>query len=119
MIGLGVPLARHERVAGAAGFGLADGGPVADVCLRLQVVFDVTGQIVDHYDQPIHRRERADDPVEDRPALHGQQRLRNVVRVRAKAGAFAGGENVGVHVDMVGEPKTPPPRATGLTPAGP
>ena len=92
------PLHAIERVAGAARLGLPHRGPVADVGLLRQILLDLLGEVVDDHDEPIDRRQGADDPVEDRPALHRQQRLGRGFGVRPEAGALAGGEDDRVHI---------------------
>jgi len=72
--------------------------PLPDMLLPPQVLLNLLRQIIDNDHQPIHAlRQRPKDPVEDRPPLHGQQRLGRLLRVRSQPGAQAGGEDNGFH----------------------
>ena len=95
---------RAELVIEARGFTtlrVADLRPLPERDLDLGVLrevrFDLIREVVHHDDQPLDRRQRADDPVEDGSALHGQERLGNGLGVRAQAGALTGRKDDGVH----------------------
>jgi hypothetical protein len=67
------------------------------VLLLREISFNLFGKIVYDDDEPIDRRQRADNPVENRPALHFEQRLWRGQRVRAQARSQSGSKYHGVH----------------------
>src|SRR5262249_46012798 len=97
-LGMHLSPAAAKGVASAFWLLLADGGPVANMPLLFQIGFNLLRQVVDHHDCAIHfRRQGAEDPIEYRPVLHGQQRFGSGERVGPKSRAQASGQQYGVH----------------------
>ena len=95
--------ATWERVTGAARHGLRHRRPILRVRLRLQVRFDLLGEVVHHHHHAVHRRQRGQDPIQDRPALHGQEWFGEFLGVRPQAGALAATEDERLDVIHGGE----------------
>ena len=71
-----------QRITGALRIALRHARPLFEIRLRAQIFVHLFGQIVRHHDDAIDfLRQRSERPVEDRPTLHFQERLRRLLRM--------------------------------------
>src|SRR5688572_24637764 len=91
-------MALSEGVARALRLFLEDRFVSREVLLRFQIVAHLIREIVNHHHDAIDRAwQGAENPIENRPALHGQERFRGAFGVRPKASSQACREYDGVH----------------------
>lgn len=87
-----------ERVAGAARLLLMDRFPDRLTTLPAEVGLELLGQVVRDHQHPIdHWGKSGQRPVEDGPALHGQQGFGGLERVGAETSPEPRGQDDGVH----------------------